>query len=180
MGEITFILGGARSGKSRYALELAKGCRGQIVYLATSVPLDEEMRRRMEEHRRRRPKSWRTVEEPLRVVSVLKRLDKSAELVILDCLTIFISNLLLHYQGEEKATGKLEEKVIGEISRTISTIRKIHPKIIIVSNEVGMGIVPETSLGRSFRDLAGKVNQIVAEAAKEVFLLVAGLPTKLK
>ncbi len=180
MGKITFLLGGARSGKSSYAADLAKKCDGRVVYLATGVICDEEMKRRIEKHRNDRPDSWETIEEPLYVEDVLRKLDRSVELVLLDCLSFLVSNLLLQYQDQGNTDSQTEDKVLAHILNLVSIAEEIETKIIIVSNEVGMGVVPETPLGRLFRDVQGRANQIVAAHAHEVFLLVAGLPMKVK
>jgi len=180
MGEITFLLGGARSGKSSYAADLAKKCGGRVVYLATGVICDEEMALRIEKHKNDRPDFWETIEEPLYVEDVLRKLDRSVELVLLDCLSFLVSNLLLQYQDQGKTDSQIEDKVLAHILNLVSIAEEIETKIIIVSNEVGMGVVPETPLGRLFRDVHGRANQIVAAHAHEVFLLVAGLPMKVK
>jgi len=114
------------------------------------------------------------------VEDVLRELDKSVELVLLDCLSFLVSNLLLHYQNQGETDSQAEEKVLAHILNLVSIAEEIETKIIIVSNEVGMGVVPETPLGRLFRDIQGRANQIVAAHAHEVFLLVAGLPVKVK
>ena len=180
MGEITFLLGGARSGKSSYAVDLAKSCHGHVVYLATGVPCDEEMKERIEKHKSARPDSWDTIEEPLYVEGVLKRLNESAELVLLDCLGFLVSNLLLHYQNQGRKGSQIEDAVLAHIMGIASIAKEIKPGMIIVSNEVGMGLVPETPLGRLFRDVLGRANQIVADRADEVLFFVAGLPIRVK
>lgn len=189
MGEITFLLGGARSGKSSYAVDLAKSCHGHVVYLATGVPCDEEMKERIEKHKNARPDSWETIEEPLYVEGILKKLGESAqaempvpptELVLLDCLSFLVSNLLLHHQNREKKDSQIEDAVLTHISDVVSIAREIRPRMIIVSNEVGMGVVPDAPLGRLFRDVLGRANQIVADRSNEVLFFVAGLPIRVK
>ena len=174
MGKLILILGGVRSGKSSFAVEKAKKLSsGQsgVVYVATASPLDEEMRRRIEKHRKRRPASWKTVEERKDTSKILAKLGK-ASIVIIDCLTILISNILL--------SGEREAKILKKIKEFFTTLKKRNLTALIVSNEVGMGIVPENRLGRSFRDIAGQTNQIVAKLADEVYLLEAGIPVKIK
>ena len=180
MAGITFILGGARSGKSSYAVSLAKSFSDRVVYLATGIPSDEEMRTRIENHRIARPEFWKTIEEPLNVGTVLIKIEGTTDVILLDCLSVFVSNLILHYQSEGASDTELEEKVLSRLLKTISIAREIKSKLIIVSNEVGMGVVPGTPLGRLFRDIMGRANQITAAEADEVFLLVAGLPIRLK
>ena len=180
MGEIILLLGGARSGKSSYAIDLARNCQGRVVYLATGVSCDEEMERRFKKHKNDRPDSWETIEEPLCVGSVLKGLSESADLVLLDCLGFLVTNLMLHYQSQGKDDSQVEDAVLNHIMDIVSTARDAELDMIIVSNEVGMGIVPDTSLGRLFRDVLGRANQMVAASADEVFFFVAGLPMKMK
>lgn len=180
MGQITFLLGGARSGKSSYAVDLATNFTDQVIYLATGIPCDQEMKRRIEEHRQKRSKSWKTIEEPLDIDIVLKNLDVPIKLILLDCLTLWVSNLTLHYQKQGKQGIKLEQSVLDRVSQAVSIAKEIRPKMVIVSNEIGMGIVPDTSLGRTFRDILGKANQIVAASADQVFFMIAGLPIEVK
>lgn len=180
MGKITFLLGGARSGKSSHAVDLATKCQGQVVYLATGISCDEEMERRFEKHRNDRPKAWETIEEPLCVGNVLKSLGESADLVLLDCLGFLVTNLMLHYQNQGQDDSQVEDAVMNHVMDIISTVRDSELDIVIVSNEVGMGIVPGTSLGRLFRDILGRANQMIAASADEVLFFVAGLPVKLK
>jgi len=174
MGKLILILGGARSGKSSFAIQQAKklssGCSG-VVYVATASPLDEEMKRRIERHKKRRPSSWKTIEERIETSKILAKSSK-AGLVIIDCLTMLISNLLLSGEGEVATLRRMKELFKG--------LRQRNSTALIVSNEVGMGIVPENSLGRNFRDIAGKTNQIAAAMADEVYLMEAGIPVKIK
>jgi adenosylcobinamide kinase/adenosylcobinamide-phosphate guanylyltransferase len=178
MSNITLFLGGARSGKSSYAVDLAKTCEGRVVYLATGVSCDEEMERRIERHKKDRPYSWETIEEPLYVEKALEGLDESVDLVLLDCLGFLVSNLIMHYQEHENS--RIEDAVLNHIQDMISAAKDINSEVAIVSNEVGMGVVPEAPLGRLFRDVLGRANQIVAFHAREVLLFVAGIPMKVK
>jgi adenosylcobinamide kinase/adenosylcobinamide-phosphate guanylyltransferase len=140
-------------------------CPGQ------EVALDEEMKKRIEKHKKRRPTSWKTIEERVDISKILAKLGR-ASIVIIDCLTILISNLLL--------SGEKEAVTLKKIKEFFRTLKKRNLTTLIVSNEVGMGIVPENRLGRSFRDIAGQTNQIVANLADEVYLLEAGIPIKIK
>lgn len=171
MGKITFILGGARSGKSAYALSLAKKNK-KAAYIATAQACDSEMAGRIRMHKRSRPKAWVTFEEPLNIPAVLQNDLYGFKAVIIDCLTIWISNLLL----KKKSQAHIEK----EAGRIISCLKNADYDSYLVANEVGLGIVPDNELGRLFRDVAGRVNQIVAVGADEVFFVVAGLVTKLK
>ncbi len=172
MGKITFILGGARSGKSSYALELAKKYKKRIAFIATCQPLDKEMRQRIQLHRKRRPLNWQTFEEAQKVSGLLKKIGNKFEIVLIDCLTLLLSNLLLK--------NFKEVSIENEIKEILSMLKKNQAKSIIVSNEVGLGIVPKNKLARDFRDIAGKMNQIVAQEADEVFFLVSGIPRRIK
>ena len=171
MNEITFILGGARSGKSSYALSVAKKYK-KVAFIATCEALDNEMTKRIKLHKESRPKHWDTFEEPKDIEGTLKKLINKYDCIVIDCLTLFISNLFL--------SGFNKDAIEKKISKLIAALKKINCRIILVSNEVGMGIVPDNKLGRDFRDLAGRVNQMVAKNADKVFFIVAGIPLKIK
>lgn len=162
------VTGGARAGKSRFAQALAQRLGGDgVSFLATAEPLDEEMRERILQHRRERPSAWETLEVPLEVPQALRRAGHGV--VLLDCLTLWVSNLLL--RGRE---------VREEVERLLEAARGSGKTLVVVSNEVGMGLVPENPLGRRYRDLLGAANQRLAQEAQEVYLVVAGLPLRLK
>lgn len=171
LAKIVFVLGGAKSGKSRFACELAGKWGSEVAYVATCLPLDEEMRKKIEEHKKRRPPGWQTIEEDEDLVSALKQAGGRV-VVIIDCLTLLISNLLLKGVGGED--------ILGHIERFIEGARKQEKKSILVSNEVGMGIVPDNKLARQFREVSGRVSQMVTETSDEAYLLVAGQPIKIK
>ncbi len=170
---LIFIVGGARSGKSALALRMADGCGSRKVYLATAQALDEEMRRRIARHRKERPGAWRTVEEPFNVPATLRALSGRCDAVVIDCLTLWLANML----GEE---GTSEEAVLEGVRSMLEASREAGCTVVVVSNEVGGGIVPENALARLYRDVMGSANQMVAEAAEEVFQVVAGIPIRLK
>jgi len=172
LGRLILITGGARSGKSRFAVDLAKRLGERVAFIATCVPRDEEMRQRVEEHKKNRPDSWKTIEEETDVASVLQSLPEDCEVAIVDCLTLLVSNLLL--------TGESEQEISRQVREIAASTLKLHLTAIVVSNEVGAGIVPENQLGRRFRDIAGLANQILARGAAEVYLLVSGIPLKIK
>ena len=174
--EITLILGGARSGKSHYAQQLAMELGGKILFVATGEALDEEMQTRIAEHKKARPKNWRTLEIPTGIGKGIEKQIGDAEVVIIDCLTLLISNLL---RGEPDYP-EAEKRMTSEITELIAAMDKLNASFIIVSNEVGMGLVPETKLGRIYRDLLGKANQLLASHATEVYLMVACLPVQVK
>lgn len=171
-----FIIGGARSGKSAFAQELAGKLSNKVLFVATGEALDEEMQARIEEHKKGRPESWRTLEASTNIGKQIEKHIGDADVVIIDCLTLLVSNLL----GDEPDYAKNEGQLTTEITALIACMDKLNASFIIVSNEVGMGLVPETKLGRMYRDLLGKANQLIAQRADEVYLMVAGLPIKVK
>ncbi len=178
-GKLYLVLGGARSGKSRFAEELAKAQGGPVTYIATAEAGDAEMARRIAAHRKRRPADWVTLEEPYSVAPLLAERGKEPGVIILDCLTLLVSNLLLREEdcGDEE---EVTQRVLAAGEELAAVARESRADVIVVSNEVGLGLVPPYPQGRLFRDVAGWANQIVAEKADEVFLLVAGIPLPLK
>jgi adenosyl cobinamide kinase/adenosyl cobinamide phosphate guanylyltransferase len=178
-GRLTLLLGGARGGKSAYALRLAHESERvfgrEVCYIATAQGLDEDMTARIARHRTERPAHWRTIEEPCQIDEALRQAH-GAGIVVVDCLTLFVSNWLMRYEDEHEC-----EKFVRSVTRNFLELARTREQTIIcVSNEVGLGVVPEARLGRTFRDLLGRVNQDFAAAADEVYLLVAGLPLQLK
>ena len=172
----TFILGGARSGKSHFAQELAGRLGSRVLFVATGEALDEEMKARIDQHKKARPQAWQTLEAPTNIGRQLEKQIGDAEVVIIDCLTLLVSNLL----GAEPDHVEAEEQLTREITELIACMDKLDASFIIVSNEVGMGLVPETKLGRIYRDLLGRANQLIAQRIDEVYFMVAGLPIKVK
>ncbi|MCS7242990.1 MAG: bifunctional adenosylcobinamide kinase/adenosylcobinamide-phosphate guanylyltransferase [Candidatus Caldatribacterium sp.] len=173
--ERVLILGGARSGKSRLALTMV-GERGvPVVFCATGIATDPEMEERIRRHRSDRPSSFITVEVPYGFVPLLS-FDLSGKAVLLDCVSFLVSNILLQEKDEKQAY----EKVLGELTGLFSRQEREGFYLVLVSNEVGMGVVPEFPLGRAFRDLLGRVNQWLAERADRVYFVVAGIPWQLK
>ncbi|MCX5699090.1 MAG: bifunctional adenosylcobinamide kinase/adenosylcobinamide-phosphate guanylyltransferase [Candidatus Omnitrophica bacterium] len=171
MNKITLILGGARSGKSSYALSLAKRYK-KVAFIATCQGLDKEMRQRIELHKETRPKHWETFEEPRELTKLLVKMGNSFDCIVIDCLTLLVSNLILSANSQKQIIDKVQESLL--------ILNKKKARIILVSNEVGLGLVPANKLGRKFRDIAGKVNQIVASRVNEVLFIVAGLPLNIK
>jgi len=172
MGKLIFITGGSRSGKSTLAVTLAQSIRKRKLFIATCIPEDAEMKRRVALHRKSRPSSWHTIEETGNLSSTLRKEMKSDGVIIIDCLTLFVSSLLMKKVSEKK--------IRDEIDRAVEVIKKGKATVIIVSNEVGSGLVPDNKLGRDFRDVAGICNQMVARYADEVNYMVAGIPIKIK
>lgn len=172
MAKLIFITGGARSGKSRFAVNLAKQLASKVTFVATAIPKDEEMRERIRRHQKDRPGHWRLVEEEKNLSFVLSQLDASCELVVIDCLSFLISNLLLD--------NTEEDTIIKQVREIADEVIHLRPTFIVVSNEVGYGVVPPTRLGRSFRDICGQANQIMAEQAQEVYFMISGIPMRIK
>lgn len=168
---ITLITGGARSGKSSHALELASSYRKKV-FIATACILDTEMENRVAKHRKERGDAFTTIEEPLNLAAALKNLPEGTDLALIDCVTVWIGNLM-HKHGSEKET-------FTEIKEFLEALVDAPCDVIIVSNEVGMGIVPDNAMARNFRDIAGRLNQDIAKAASKVILTVAGMPVRIK
>ncbi|MBI3947116.1 MAG: bifunctional adenosylcobinamide kinase/adenosylcobinamide-phosphate guanylyltransferase [Armatimonadetes bacterium] len=177
MGKIIFIFGGARSGKSRYAQARAAEGGPRVTYLATADAGDAEMAARIARHRRDRPGAWRTVEAPRSLAAALRRCAAESDTVLVDCLTLFLSNALAAPGADPEGAAA---EALAEMDAALAAAREMPATVLLVSNEVGMGLVPPYPLGRAFRDLAGSVNQRVAAAADEVYFVAAGLPLRLK
>ncbi len=170
--------GGARAGKSNFAERLALQFGGEgVCYLATAEPGDDEMRARIAAHRAARPPGWVTVEAPLRAASSLRPLAGAGGVFLLDCLTLLVTNLLL---ARANSFGEAEVAVESEIAELLEVAALPGVRLLIVSNEVGLGVVPPTPLGRAFRDLLGRANQQVAAEAEAVYFVVSGIPLKIK
>ena len=161
---LALLIGGARSGKSELALRLARDQHSPVAFLATAQPGDLEMAERIEQHRRDRPASWETIEEPLRLGEAIEEVADESCLVV-DCLTLWAANALEHLGAADAEGQALAAAAAGTSRRGLT---------IVVTNEVGLGLVPDNALGRSYRDLLGRVNAIWASAADHVFLVVAG------
>ncbi len=166
------ILGGARSGKSRHSLALARASRGRVAFVATAEPRDADMAARIARHRAERPPAWLTVEEPCDLVGACRRLDGRADLLLVDCLTLWVSNRLLR--------GDADEAIVQGADELASLLGERSVSWLVVSNEVGEGVHPPTAQGLRFRDLLGFVNQRIAAAADRVTLMVAGIPLTVK
>ncbi len=172
MGKLVLVLGGARSGKSRFAASLASAKSKRTAFVATCVPADEEMKQRVAQHRSSRPKSWKTFEEPEDLAGLIAKIKNDFDCILLDCLTLWISNLLLK--------GHDEDGMHNKIQKMVSCAKNGKAHLVIVSNEVGSGIVPEHKLGRDFRDVAGRIHQFLAHEACDVYLVVSGIPYAIK
>lgn len=172
MGKVLFVLGGTRSGKSAYAVNAANETSSKVAYIATCIPYDDEMHKRIRIHKQERPSEWITIEEPVELEKVLKDINNKVEVVIIDCLTLFVTNLMMK---------NLDESAIKEImTKLMLALKEVDYQTIIVANEVGQGVVPESEMGRKFRDFAGRANQIAAKYADEVVVITAGISQKIK
>ncbi|MFH2066312.1 MAG: bifunctional adenosylcobinamide kinase/adenosylcobinamide-phosphate guanylyltransferase [Pseudomonadota bacterium] len=172
MTEKILVIGGCRSGKSSYALSLAEQIPGEKRFIATCIPFDEEMKERVSHHQQDRSPDWMTIEAPIDLPGAILKHSALSEVVLADCLTLWISNLLMNnISGQE---------LVPEINRLTHAIHHAASSVILVSNEVGTGIVPENALARLFRDFAGLSNQRVASAVNKVVWMVAGIPVVIK
>ncbi|MFO7151850.1 MAG: bifunctional adenosylcobinamide kinase/adenosylcobinamide-phosphate guanylyltransferase [Bacillota bacterium] len=184
--EIIFVTGGARSGKSRFAEKKAGKEGEKVIYIATAQALDEEMVHRISIHRGRRPSTWETLEEPMYLSKVLQQIKDDGKYeeyrtVLIDCMALLTSNWACSIDAENGSEREnLRKEYIEEIENMLKLAKSLKQKVIIVSNEVGMGLVPEYPLGRFYRDLLGEVNQIIAAASDEVYFMVSGIPLKIK
>ena len=177
------IIGGARSGKSRFAQELALKSGESVLFVATATAGDEEMQHRIEGHQKTRPAAWPTLEVTTHIVSQIEQKIGKAQMVIIDCIPLLVNNIFSQYidqNSEQIDVPLIEKKVTSEISELVECINHIDASFIIVTNEVGTGLVPANRVGRLYRDLLGKANQLLAQRVDEVYLLVAGLPVQIK
>ena len=168
MGKLIFILGGVRAGKSSFALELAQKLGKKVTFIATATPLDSEMRKRIKNHRDARPKNWKTIEVTHNLDEKIDR--EKNKVILIDCLTVYVSHLM----------SLPEVKILNHIQKIIKVIKESKSDVILVSNEVGCGVHPETKLGRDYRDVLGRINQMFAEAADEFYVMFAGIPMNMK
>ena len=185
MKRLILVTGGARSGKSTFAEELAGGFGEEVLYIATAIPFDDEMRQRIKMHREQRTRTWETLESYKELDKQLQGNLNAKSAVLLDCITIMITNLMMEncedYDSlSVEQTLMIEENIKAQIESLIETVQNSDVPFILVTNEVGMGIVPENKFARLFRDIAGRVNQQLAKSADEVYLCVSGIPVKIK
>ena len=170
--KLIFITGGCRSGKSQYALDYANRHFHKKLYLATCEALDEEMAKRIEDHKKKRGRDWQTAEEPIKITDVIRQHQDDMEVILLDCVTLWLSNLLMRQKDDRE--------IMNEVDKLMDTVKQSQSSFIFVSNEVGMGLVPVEPLGRRFRDLSGMANQKIAEVAQTVIFTVSGIPIFVK
>ena len=175
----TLITGGARSGKSKLAQEMAKKNGGPVLFVATAEALDDEMKQRIDAHRRNRPGNWTTLEVNANIGQRIGKEIGRAKTVIIDDITLLVNNIVERQPGKIEA-DRLEKEVTAEIEELIACMRNSQAEFIIVTNEVGLGIVPADKISRLYRDLLGRANQMLAKYADEVLFMVAGIPLKIK
>jgi len=191
MSSFTLVTGGARSGKSHFAELLAAQPKRPVIYIATAQIWDDEMALRVKKHQQQRPSTWRLIEEPLNIRDILIQLKDEDVVILLDCVTLWLTNLLLAGQAEASLQAEqgthgpilpdhVEPQIVATVREVAQLAREIKPPVIFVSNEVGQGIVPDNPMARAYRDLAGRSNQILAQSADNVYLVVAGLPLEIK
>ena len=178
IGSLTLILGGARSGKSDYAEKLAAQMGQRVLYIATAEIGDDEMAQRIASHRLTRPAAWQTLEASRHVGAALAEIETGPETLLLDCLTLLVSNILLAMETKPQPT--IEAAVQAELEAILLAQARLGAPLIVVSNEVGLGLVPPYPLGRAYRDLLGRANQYLAARAQRVIFMVAGLPMMVK
>ncbi len=193
-GKLIFVTGGVRSGKSSFAERITSQLGAKVTYVATAQAFDEEMEHRIELHRSRRPADWLTVEEPLNAAGVITEYGSKSDVIMLDCLTMLLSNLMF---AEEQRTGRtledefkkgsrknfqqdFQKRILDEIGAVARAAREAPAHVVVVSNEVGLTLVSDNYLGRQYQELVGLANQIAAGQADEVYLVVAGYPLELK
>lgn len=179
---VTLVLGGTRSGKSLHAERLAAASGKEVVYIATASAGDGEMADRIEHHRRQRPAHWITVEEPIELAAAILRHASSSRFVLVDCLTLWLTNIMFSSAGDYPKTGTvvLPQLFHGQRAALLQALRDLSGNVVLVSNELGMGIVPMGAGTRAFVDEAGRLNQAIAAACDEVLFVAAGLPLTLK
>ncbi len=178
MAEIILITGGARSGKSSFSLSFGNNAVDEKMFIATAVPIDEEMKVRIKKHREEREKDFTTIEEPYKLKETIKKLDYSKDLfIVLDCITVWLGNLYHKYDSNQQIIDK-------EFTSLISALKEYkeqgNGQFMIVTNELGSGIIPDNKMARNFRDTAGRLNQALAKIADKVYLCVSGIPVKIK
>ena len=185
MSQLILVLGGARSGKSSFAEEIVKKYGGlDVTYIATAEAKDEEMAERIKQHQSSRPEGWTTIEKPQAVSSALENIERE-RVVLLDCVTVLVSNLLLADEELDEdeyefSAQEREEEIMTELEKITAQVEERDLTLVVVSNEVGQGLVPPYQAGRVYRDLVGRANQFLAAKADGVYITYAGLPVEIK
>ena len=185
MSKIILVTGGARSGKSNYAETLCKNQKNNTAYIATSIPFDKEMEDRVRKHQESRPSEWKTYEIYKDIFKIIKDLDIKHSTIILDCVTLLVNNLMFSYnididQASQNQINELESYIKEQVKLLLQEIRKTNLYFVIVTNELGMGVVPGNRLSRVYSDIVGRINQQISLESDEVYFVVSGIPMKIK
>lgn len=185
MAKIILVTGGARSGKSSFAEKMCENIGTEIAYIATAIPFDDGMLDRIKKHREQRPSEWETFEISRNIDKNIKDISLKKDTVLLDCITVLVNNIMFEEDVNwdncsHDVIDEIEEKIKVEIKALIEAVKNTNLNFIMVTNEVGLGIVPENRLARIYRDIAGRVNQILGQYSNEIYLVVCGAPLKIK
>lgn len=185
MSKIILVTGGARSGKSSFAESLCKDRNNNTAYIATSIPFDDEMKDRVKKHQDSRPSEWKTYEIFKDIYSIIKEVSENHETVILDCVTLLVNNLMFNSDinidnASPKEVNDLEIYIKDQVNKLLDEVKSTNLYFVIVTNEIGMGIVPGNKLSRIYSDIVGRVNQLIASKSDEVHFVVSGIPMKVK
>ena len=185
MGKLILVTGGARSGKSAFAEKKAAECGEKVLYVATAIPFDDEMKDRVRKHRESRPAAWKTLEAYKNLDECIPVHGNGMDAVLLDCVTVMITNIMFEKEVDwdtcpMSIINEIEAGVLEEVQKLIDVSLRVDAVVIAVTNELGLGLVPGQRLGRVFRDIAGRVNQKLAGAADEVYFAVCGIPMRVK
>lgn len=186
MGKCILVTGGARSGKSGFSESLANAYGEKVIYIATAIPFDSEMEDRIKKHKESRAKEWLTIEAFKDIDKIIHKYGEKCSCFLLDCITVMVTNQMLEYFNYDMEYAKIEdynsaeESIKSQIGSMLEAVSKSSADTILVSNEVGWGIVPENPVARAFRDISGRINQIIGGKADEVYLTVSGIPVKIK
>ncbi len=185
MSNIVLVTGGARSGKSNFAESLCTKQNNKTAYIATSIPFDDEMKNRVKKHQQSRPSDWKTYEIYEDIFSIIEELNLNHNTVIMDCVTLMVNNLMFTYgidvdNATSEQLNELEEYIKNQTIKLLEEVKKTDLYFVIVSNEIGMGIVPENKLSRIYGDFVGRANQLIAKYSDEVYFVVSGIPMKVK
>ncbi|MPM19411.1 Bifunctional adenosylcobalamin biosynthesis protein CobU [bioreactor metagenome] len=185
MSKIILVTGGARSGKSNFAEKLCIDQNNSTAYIATSIPFDDEMKDRVKKHKESRHQDWKTYEIYKDIYSIIKEISNNHETVILDCVTLLVNNLMFTYdmdidKANQEEINELEKYIKDQVKKLIEEIKKTNLYFVVVTNELGMAVVPANKLSRVYTDIVGRINQQIASQSDEVYFVVSGIPMKIK